>query len=132
MLFASRIAILGLLALMQLFAPLVHAHAGGGPASVTIHVPGLEFLAQQEGGYVQAFNHPAGFDVIIGLAPGLKHQGDSALPAPDTGSALPACFARLTNPALDRDSFCFFPSVPLLGQSWLTPAPRAPPAALIA
>jgi hypothetical protein len=129
MLQAFRIAILSLLALMQLFAPLVHAHAGGGPFSGMIHIPGLEFLSKQDGSAVQSLTCPGDADgLIVGLELGLKNQGDQAIPAPDLDSALLVYFSlrALAPPSLP----VHFPSSAVfpVHRGWLSPVPRAPPA----
>lgn len=119
---AYRLALIGLLALTQLFAPLVHAHAGGGDFPGIVHLPGLEFLAKADGGSAQSSTHKACLDVIVSVAPGLK-----AAPAPNPGLGLPPYF-RLWPAEPKRP--------PLIGLAappsptaflWLTPSPRAPP-----
>ena len=125
---ASRIAIIGLLALMQLFAPLVHAHTGGGRFSGAIHVPGLEFLGLSNGASAQS---PAGQEeppgVIVVLAPGLKNQGGHAIPAANPVPTLPAVFTTVTGPLAGRPTFPPPRDVSPPQACWLKPSPRAPP-----
>lgn len=125
---ASRIAIIGLLALMQLFAPLVHAHTGGGQFPGAIHVPGLEFFGLSHGISAQA---PEGCGeskgVIIVLAQGLKNPGNFAIPTPDTAPALPSAFTVVIGSPEGHPAFsqaCGFSPPPIV---WLKPSPRAPP-----
>ncbi len=122
----SRIAIIGLLALMQLFAPLVHAHAGGGQFSGAIHLPGLEFLSQAEEGSAQSFTHYTSHDVIVGLAQGVKDRSCHATPTPDHDGILLAnewVAPAFTEPAGHLPSFLPSPPQP----NWLKTSPRAPP-----
>jgi len=126
---ASRIAILGLLALMQLFAPLVHAHAGGGQFPGMIHLPGLEFLSKPNGTAAQPPASPAeSRDVIVGLAPGLKNQGNHTIPAPDPKCLRPVPFSPAAIPPQRLEGFIPSPPCFLPPTLWLAPAPRAPPA----
>lgn len=128
MLQASRIAIIGLLALMQLFAPLVHAHTGGGVLPGSVHLPGLEFLAQSGGNFAQP---PAGQDeyrdVIVVPAPGLKNHDDRGIPAADPEFALPILWSLLTG--LCGGVLVSKPPADFLSlaTAWLQPSPRAPP-----
>jgi hypothetical protein len=124
---ASRIAIIGFLALVQLFAPLVHAHAGGGQASGRLHIPGLEFLGRLVGHFIEHTEDGGdSLDVIVVPSLGLKNPGGHALASPDTS----ANFAAPATPAIHRPAGRDF--VPL-GQSppvllaWLQPSTRAPP-----
>ena len=89
---ASRTAILAILTLLQLFAPLVHAHAGGGQFSGAIHVPGLEFLSKANGNSVQGYIHEAGSDFIVGLADGFRDQKPATQVASESNDYLPPNF----------------------------------------
>lgn len=124
----SRIAIIGLLALMQLFAPLVHAHAGGGQFAGALHIPGLEFLAKSNGHSALA---PAGqgecLDVIVVPAPGLKNPGDHGIPTPDPEPLLPVLFNLMLGLRGGTPVFSTPPRFPPLKEAWRQPSPRAPP-----
>jgi len=126
---ASRIAIIGLLALMQLFAPLVHAHTGGGQLAGTMHVPGLEFLAQPTNGH--SAQTPAGqgecLDVIVVPAPGLKNPGDHAIPTPDPELLLAVLSSLVAGSPAGHPSVSLPRSFLLLDAAKLKPSPRAPP-----
>ena len=125
---ASRIALIGLLALMQLFAPLVHAHTGGGRFSGAVHVPGLEFLGKSNGTFAATPSGPVECQgVIVGLAPGLKNQGDHAVPAPDPESGLLAIFSQAKGSPQERPVFSPPRDFPPRQADWLKPSPRAPP-----
>jgi len=123
----SRIAVSCLWVLMQFFAPLVHAHEGGGHFSGTLHVPGLEFLVKANGKSAQAFNYKGCNDVIVSLASGLKSRGDKTTAAPDTDFEVPAKLSF--TPGLPSKPGMRSPTShvasPLL--FWPTSAPRAPP-----
>ena len=124
---APRIAILALLALMQLFAPLVHAHVGGTDFNGTIHVPGLEFLVKARTHSAQAFSEKGCFDFIIGLANGFRDLRDGTKNLPDTDFNSPAI--HLLSAILPKASG----SRPLLSHLnfpspfWPAFSPRAPP-----
>ena len=125
---ASRIVAIILFPLMQFFAPLVHAHAGGGQFSGAIHVPGLEFLDVAIGTSAKAFNYEASSGVIVGVATGLRIQGDEANSAPDAAFDLPP--NPLSDPGLPSGSvgvslFCMLPYLAHFGLS-LPPAPLLP------
>jgi hypothetical protein len=126
---ASRIAILGLWALMQVFAPLVHAHAGGGPLPGMLHIPGLEFLAKPQQAAAQPSLEPGDpADFIVGPALGLKSVIGHLVPAPDPQVLLPLCHGpKAAAPGVPLDglaplAFLVFPAC------WLRPGCRAPPA----
>ncbi|MFM8333107.1 MAG: hypothetical protein ACKN9T_15590 [Candidatus Methylumidiphilus sp.] len=128
MLQASRIALLGLLALMQLIAPLVHAHTGGGQFSGAVHLPGLEFLAQPSG-QSATLGGDVGLDVIVSLAPGVKTPEDATPPPPDLALAVAAVLGAANGPAASNPHFPPPPDPAPKPGSWLKPAPRAPPSA---
>ncbi len=124
---AYRIAMISLLALMQLFAPLVHAHAGAVQFSGTVHLPGLEFLAKQEGNVAQNFSQTGGVDIIVGLAPGFEDRHSLATPSTDLEWGLPPDFSvKARAPALQHH---FLQSIPDYRPKSvrLRPSPRAPP-----
>lgn len=129
MLQASRSAIIGLLALMQLFAPLVHAHTGGGGQFAgAIHIPGLEFLAKTHGKSAQApVGQGEGLDVVVVPASGLKNQGVHAIPASDVSSTLPTLSNLATGSPGRHPAFLALQNFPLSKAAWLQPSPRAPP-----
>ena len=125
---ATRIATIALFVLMQFLAPLVHAHAGGEAFSGDIHVPGLEFLlAAHHGKSAQAYTYKAFSGTLVGVATGLRHQGDNTNAALDKTFILPSSLYFAT--ALPADSahqcaFFVFASPRLF---WLSLPPRAPP-----
>ena len=124
---ASRTVAIILFLLMQFFAPLVHAHAGGGQLSGSIHVPGLEFLEKASGTSAKAINHDTSSGVIVGVATGLRIQGDESdslqdvafdfPPSPLSDKAFPSVLGR-PYPILQVD---------LPRTFWLFSTPRAPP-----
>ena len=131
MLQTFRLAVLSLLLLLQLFAPLVHAHAGGGPVSGMLHVPGLEFLGKPDGSAAEpAGGQPDTGQLIVGMAPGLKNPGACALPASASGfpPATPASAPGFKPPTAASP----LPPGPLAiaRLCWLAPATRAPPPAV--
>lgn len=129
MLQASRLAIIGLWALMQLFAPLVHAHAGGGQWFGTVHVPGLEFLAKSDAACAQADTGGGGpVDVIVGPAPGMKLSDGFAPPLADADFTVPPRFRWAAAAYRARKAPPPLPTASPPRQAWLKPSPRAPPA----
>lgn len=124
----SRLFIIGLLALMQMIAPLVHAHAGGGQSLGFVHVPGLEFLAEQSRDSVQCASQEAVQDVIVDLAQGLKLKSDLVAPASKLEYALPASAGLpLTRRVIPSGYFSAdFPPT-LIQQTFTSASPRAPP-----
>ena len=125
---ASRIATIALFVLMQFFAPLVHAHAGGGPLSGDIHVPGLEFLdAAHDGKSAQTFTYKAFTGTLVGVATGLRHQGDGANASLDTAFALPSSLFFATVLPVDIGHHCTVFDFASPRLFWLSLPPRAPP-----
>jgi hypothetical protein len=73
---ALRAYLVFFLALLQLIAPLVHAHAGENLSNKGLHVPGLEmYTAEQHAFLSQPINHISGSEAaIIGVDAGIKHN----------------------------------------------------------
>ncbi len=124
---ASRIAILAFLTLLQFFAPLVHAHAGGRQFSGAIHVPGLEFLSKANGNSVQGIIHEAGADLIVGLADGFRDQKPATQASPESNDDLPpnSIFALDFISGWGQRLSIF--AVALNAPHWRGSGPRAPP-----
>jgi hypothetical protein len=85
---ALRVYLIFFLALLQLIAPLVHAHAGENLSNKGLHVPGLEIYAAERHAFLsQPTNHIAGSEaLIIGVDAGIKHnqaQADADTDAAD-------------------------------------------------
>lgn len=72
---ALRVYLIFFLALLQLIAPLVHAHAGENLSNKGLHVPGLEmYTAGQHAFLSQPANHVSSSEaLIIGVDAGIKH-----------------------------------------------------------
>jgi hypothetical protein len=122
---ASRLLVIGFLALVQTFAPLVHAHAGGAAPAGFAHVPGLEFLAGKAGVGVRAQAAQEAFGLVVGLAPGLENRAARGAPVPDWGLA-PAPALPIPSRAPAHSSF-IASSRPRSRIVWLAASPRAPP-----
>lgn len=83
-----RTFIIGLLALIQVMAPLVHAHAGFDNSPRLIHLPGLETFAENaesddqylQGAVIQRAS-PTG--IIVGIAYGSHQEPPEAWADPD-------------------------------------------------
>jgi hypothetical protein len=88
MLRAFRLNVVCLLTLLQLLAPLLHAHGGGNPAGDRLHLPGLEFLTVQDTeSSAPARNQPAPGEFIVGVAQGCELQVDLGLSSTEAGLA---------------------------------------------
>lgn len=129
MLSTSRIVLIGLLALMQLIAPLVHAHASGGGVTGFPHLPELEVLAHQPTNGIEASAGEDREDLIVSVAPGLKSHADRLTPGPDpeTPADLPGVFGLTV--AYAQADFPFYPPPPERDTRCATAGPRAPPGA---
>jgi hypothetical protein len=64
------------LAILQLFAPLVHAHAGEKVSDLGLHVPGLEMYGVEHHALVsQAVSYDFSFEgIIVGVDAGMKDR----------------------------------------------------------
>jgi hypothetical protein len=120
-----------MLAMLQLFAPLVHAHTGSNNFNQGLHIPGLElYRANQDAPVSQNVNvdwDSEGLLVVVDA--GIKNPQDMLVESPDHSFALlPPDQLRISalpendsNFSPQRQSFSFrrFP---------VTHSPRAPPA----
>ena len=120
-----------MLVMMQLFAPLVHAHTGEKSFSKGFHIPGLEsYQSNQNAVVFQKVNagwHSEGLLVMVEA--GIKSPHDTSVVGEETGFALlPA--GRLSLAVLPKSDNNFSPqSKPLQYPKDFTPhSPRAPPA----
>ena len=70
------------LTLVQLIAPLVHAHTGEKISNVGLHVPGLELLGiEQNGLRCQAIDYDHG--IMVGIDAGIKDKKVNAIAESD-------------------------------------------------
>jgi len=69
------------LAILQLIAPLMHAHAGEKVSDLGLHVPGLEMYGVKHGALMsQAVNYDANSEgTIVGVDAGMKDGQDDAV-----------------------------------------------------
>lgn len=119
------------LAILQLIAPLVHAHAGAKTPDLGLHVPGLEIYgAYHESPVSQAVSDDFSLDgIIVSIDAGMKHKQANADADPDDSHYLHQQ-APVFNAAISPFDINFSPqsqqfvcrlSIPSL-------SPRAPPA----
>lgn len=119
------------LAILQLIAPLVHAHAGEKIPDLGLHVPGLEIYgADYESPISEAISHDLSLEgIIVSIDAGMKHKQANADADPDD-SHFPHQQASVFNVAISPFDINFSPqsqqfvcrlSIPSL-------SPRAPPA----
>lgn len=113
------------LALLQLIAPLVHAHAGEDISNTGLHVPGLEmYSADHDTQMSQAISHDG---VMIGVDVGMK---DKKMNADLTNSHYLPQQISVFNPALSPFDHNFTPQAQQFICRLFIPSlsPRAPPA----
>jgi len=118
----------GLLTLMQVIAPWVHAHTGGETGGF-LHVPGLEFLAKGEKVLAQLDTSPIDQDVIVGVQAGFWGEIHKAKfsPTADDQPCLLFIAASIRRPQLAADLSSFDNSPPPSSHAYPKAAPRAPP-----
>lgn len=120
-----------LLAILQLFAPLVHAHAGQTSFNEGLHVPGLElYLPNQDAPVFQSVNADWNSEgILIVVDTGIKNSQDIFVEIEDNSFALlpPDQLQVSALPDNDRN----FPPPPEsfhFRRQLSTFSPRAPPA----
>ncbi|MBF6650545.1 hypothetical protein [Methylobacter sp. BlB1] len=130
---ALRVYLIFFLALLQLIAPLVHAHAGENLSNKGLHVPGLEmYTAEQHAFLSQPTNHIAGSEaLIISVDAGIKHnqaQADTDTDTADHGYYLHQEIA-ISNAPISAFDINFSPQPsPFVCRLFIPSlSPRAPP-----
>lgn len=119
------------LAILQLIAPLVHAHAGEKVSNLGLHVPGLEMYGVEHDAFVfQAVSHDSSSEgIIVGVDAGMKDKQVNTVADLDNSHYLhqqaPVFNVAIspfdtTTPSQSQQFVCrlFIPSL----------SPRAPPA----
>ncbi|WP_411727258.1 hypothetical protein [Methyloglobulus sp.] len=126
-----RKSLIVVLAMLQLFVPLVHGHTGDKSFNQGLHVPGLELYLTHQDAYVfQNVNHdwaPEGLLVVVNA--GVKNPQDISVETTGGSFALlPSDQLRIT--ALPENDNNFSPQPQSFGfRRLLSPhSPRAPPA----
>ena len=119
------------LAILQLIAPLVHAHAGEKISSLGLHVPGLEMYDTEHDALMsQALNYDFGVDgIIVGVDAGMKDKHLNAIAGLDNSHYLHQQ-NLVFNPALSPFDTNFSPQSAQFICRLFIPSlsPRAPPA----
>jgi hypothetical protein len=119
------------LTILQLFAPLVHAHASESPSNQGLHVPGLEHysLHHESIAYSKAPAVYACIDgVMVGVGLGLKQKLSTTQADTDNGFYLPMHRLPLSIMALPLKCYDSESGQPLLARLLSSPPPsRAPP-----
>lgn len=117
------------LAILQLIAPLVHAHAGAKIPDLGLHVPGLEIYGvDHESPMSQAVSHDFSSEgIIVGIDAGIRDK--QAIVDLDDGH-YPHQQAPVFNAAISRYDINFSPqSRPVICRLPIPSlSPRAPPA----
>ncbi len=139
MLIISRHILLAFLLLLQLLAPLVHAHAFQGATTFGVHLPELEVLAEPvHSVYLQSAETSLVTDTLcVSMNTGIQHKAVDVTTTQDTGHdhppILPAALALNTQARVNRcvpkvkawvsqsAKLIFIPSL----------APRAPPTLIL-
>ena len=123
----SRALLIGLFALLQLVAPLVHAHVGNDSHTRALHLPGLEFLAFKDTPIAGQETFPADSGaLIVGMSLGItlhadlghSWSGSDAITVPTSRFSADNRCTRMPLPA---------PTVPLSRQFIPRALSRAPP-----
>jgi hypothetical protein len=131
MLLHIRKTLMLVLAMLQLFAPLVHAHTGDKNFTQGLHIPGLEsYLAHQDAPVLHNVN--AEWDtegLLVMVDTGIKSSQDISLASTDSDFALLPS-NQLPVSALPETDNNFSPHHQSFSFRRLSPvfSPRAPPA----
>jgi hypothetical protein len=119
------------LSVLQLIAPLVHAHTGEKISTLGLHVPGLEmYNAEQDAQAFQASSHDfSSVGVIVGVDAGMKDKKLNAVADLDHSHYLHEQVSAF-NPAVSPFDTNFSPQATQLVCRLFIPSfsPRAPPA----
>jgi hypothetical protein len=101
-----RNALLMMLAMLQLVAPLVHAHAGNFKSSEGIHLPGFEsYASTQHAVVVKKVNLNHGAEgLLVVMDAGIKDPQDATIETKDIGYALPVTLIVLVASLHHADS----------------------------
>lgn len=133
MLLLIRKYLILILALLQLVAPLVHAHTGHKSFTQGLHIPGLElYRTSQDASVLQAVNSGSDAEgLLIVVDAGIKSPQDSMTVTVEQHYTLPSMSQLPVSTLPETDSnfspqYRAFHSRELLSIS----APRAPPAQL--
>lgn len=120
-----------LLAILQLFAPLVHAHAGQNSFNEGLHVPGLElYLPNQDAPVFQDVNADWGSEgMLVVVDTGIKNPQDIIVEIENVDFALPPSDQSRVN-ALPKNDSSKTPQPQSFSfrRKLSTLSPRAPPA----
>jgi hypothetical protein len=119
------------LAILQLFAPLVHAHTGEKVSDLGLHVPGLEMYGVEHDAFVsQAVSYDFSSEgIVVGVDAGMKDKQVNAAADSDNSHYLHQQ-APVFNPAIAPFDINFSPqSQQFVCRSLISSlSPRAPPA----
>jgi hypothetical protein len=119
------------LSVLQLIAPLVHAHTGEKISTQGLHVPGLEmYNVEHDAQAFQASSHDfRSIGVIVGVDAGMKDKNLNAVSVSDHSHYLHQQISAF-NPAVSPFYINFSPQAAQLVCRLFTPSfsPRAPPA----
>jgi hypothetical protein len=116
------------LAILQLIAPLVHAHTGDKLSGVGLHIPGLErYDVEHEASGLQAVSYDSNSEeIIVGIDVGMKDKQANAASDSDVDS-IPYLHQRV--PAFSPFDINFSPQAQQFVCRLFIPSqsPRAPP-----
>jgi hypothetical protein len=126
--------LLMLLALLQVFAPLVHAHTGEISFNQGIHIPGLETLHKKSNDilFVDKVNQDFGADgILVIVDAGIKSPQDFIL-TPERSNYALAAINTFNGQLLLRSEQNYSPhdNQNYSLNYYLSPAPRAPPSTI--
>jgi hypothetical protein len=131
MLSVHRKSLIVVLAMLQFFVPLVHAHTGDKSFNQGLHIPGLEsYLTYQDAPALQDVNHDSDSEgLLVVVDAGIKDPQDISVESTGRSFALlPSDQLRIT--ALPENDNNYSPQLqPFSFRRPLPPhSPRAPPA----
>jgi hypothetical protein len=132
MLLPSRSFLPLLLAVLQFFAPLLHAHTAQRTPHFGLHIPGLEAYNAPAGGVSASRSETgctAAADCIVAVDDGFRDKPSPSAKAPSDGAALPLLtwiFSPDAAPALRAE--LTQPPLPSPRHHSPSLSPRAPPA----
>ena len=120
------------LTILQLFAPLVHAHASDSHTNQGFHVPGLEHYSSrhESSAYIKARSslNACVDGVLVGVGLGLKQKLNATQFNTDNSYSLPMQISHLSRVVLPLKIYDSGQRQPLVARLLASPPPsRAPP-----
>ena len=129
MIFTLQRSLIILLVLLQLVAPLVHAHSGQVESSEGIHLPGLEFVTASDEGpfFSTTSSSPAKhYGTLVSVSCGIPHKNFSRASVQEFNLVSKDTHHNVQNSRLEL--ICLPEGLIIPSKTFLHPGfPRAPP-----